>query len=116
MVPLQLPIGFKYKFFFYVNILNVIKVGSSNEGSGGVAVYSAFKCITLEVDVGLENVAIKCGDVPNTNPMEEKKEVKEWEINWVFLGCLGNKVSMGGNCAWDRWENEHGQVLCLLVD
>jgi hypothetical protein len=75
MAPLQLPNGFKYKFFFFVNILNVIKVGSSSEGGGGGIVYSAFECTTLEVDVGVENVATKCGDVHNTNPMEKTKKM-----------------------------------------
>jgi hypothetical protein len=73
MAPLQLPNRFKYNFFFFTNILSVIKVGSSNEGGGGVVICNAFECTTLEVDVGAENVATKCGDVPNINPMEEKK-------------------------------------------
>jgi hypothetical protein len=85
MAPLQLPNGFKYKFFFFVNILNVIKVGSSSEGGGGGIVYSAFECTTLEIDVGVKNVATKYGDVHNTNPMEKKKKrVREWEINQIF--------------------------------
>jgi hypothetical protein len=56
MAPLQLPNGFKYKSFFFANILSVIKVDSSSEGSGGGVVYSAFECTTLEVDVGVKNV------------------------------------------------------------
>jgi hypothetical protein len=82
MAPLQLLNGFKYKFFFSTNILNVIKVSSSNEGGGSGIVCSASECTTFEVDVGVENVVTKCGDVSNTNPMEkEKKRVREWEIN-----------------------------------
>lgn len=77
MAPLQLLNGFKYNFFFSTNILNVIKAGYSNEGSGGDIVCRASKCITFEVDVGVENVATKCGDVSNTNPMEKKKEKGE---------------------------------------
>jgi hypothetical protein len=77
MAPLQLPNGFKYKSFFFANILSVIKVDSSTEGSGGGVVYNAFECTTLEVDVGVKNVATKCGDVHNTNPMEKKKKMGE---------------------------------------
>ncbi len=65
--------GFKYKFFFSINVPNVIKVGSSNEGGGVVVVYNASECTTLEVDVGAKNVVTKCGYVPNINPIGKKK-------------------------------------------
>jgi hypothetical protein len=74
--------GSSTSFSFSINILNVIKVNSSNEGGGGGIVCNASKCITFEVHVGVENVVTKCGDVSNTNHMEkEKKRVREWEIN-----------------------------------
>jgi hypothetical protein len=44
-----------------------------SEGGDGAIVCSAFECTTFEVDVGVKNVATKCGDVPNTNFMEKKK-------------------------------------------
>jgi hypothetical protein len=50
-------------FFFPVNFPTITKVGSWNEGGGGVIVCSAIGCTTLEVDVGAENVVAKCGDV-----------------------------------------------------
>jgi hypothetical protein len=83
MVPLQLLLlnGFKYKFFFSINVLNVIEVRLSSEGGGVAVVCGASRCTTLEVDVGAKNVVTKCGDVSNINPMEEKKKVKEWEMN-----------------------------------
>jgi hypothetical protein len=101
---------FKYKFFFSINILSVIKVGFLSEGGDGAIVCSAFECTTFEVDVGAKNVVTKCGDVPNTNLMEKKKNGKLTR----FFRML--KASMGGSCAWDRWESEHDQVLCLLID
>jgi hypothetical protein len=85
MALLQLPSGFKYKFFFSTNFLIVIEVGSSGEGGGGVVVCSAPRCPTLEVDVGAKNVVAKCGDVLYTNPMEKKKkQMKVWKFNYVI--------------------------------
>jgi len=84
MAPLYLPNGFRYKFLFSINVPSVIKVGSSSEGGDVVVVCSASKCTTLEVDVGANNVATKCGDVININPINFFKWVRKWKINRDF--------------------------------
>jgi hypothetical protein len=84
MAPLYLPNGFKYKFLFSINVPSVIKVGSSSEGGDVVVVCSASKCITLEVDVGAENVATKCGDVLNINPINLKNGLRNGKLIEIF--------------------------------
>jgi len=64
--------GSSTSFFFPNDVPSVIKVGSSSEDVVVVVVSNASKCTTLEVDVGAENVATKCGHVPNINPIEKK--------------------------------------------
>jgi hypothetical protein len=64
--------GSSTRFFFSNDVPRVIKVGSSSEDVVVVVVSNASKCTTLEVDVGAENVATKCGHVPNINPIEKK--------------------------------------------
>jgi hypothetical protein len=59
--------------------------------------------------------------VLTTNPLPMFNQVEK-KNGWgngkliSFLGCLGSKASIGGNCGWFLWENEHDEVSSLYTN